>query len=875
MPDAGPKLARAAERRLRRQLERLRARDEPAPRNEYRLGRRDRSRAAGPRSAAIAITGTGIERVEHWFGAGGHTPFAFQRAVWRRYREGKSGLIHAATGTGKTLAAWLGPLIEWLDAGEARTPPLTVLWVTPMRALAADTAAALAESAAALGAPWTVGMRSGDTPSAERQRQDRRLPSALVTTPESLTLLLTRANHRELFAHLKMVVVDEWHELLGNKRGVQVELALARLRRIATDLRVWGLSATLGNLDDAEAHLLGSVGGERVAGGAAKSIAIDALIPASPERLPWAGHLGVRMVSEVAGEIERGGTTLVFTNTRSQAEIWYQALLDHRPDWAGELALHHGSLDIETRRWVEDGLRSGTLRAVVCTSSLDLGVDFSPVDRVLQIGSPKGVARLLQRAGRSGHRPDAVSRVVCVPTQALELVEAAAARAAASEQRIESRRAPDAPLDVLVQHLVTSALGGGFDPETLFTEVRSTCAYRNLSREQWEWALAFVTRGGVLAAYPEYRRVAADADGVHRVPDASIARRHRAQVGTIVSDASVTVQYANGAKIGSVEESFAARLNAGDCFVIGGRLVEFVRLREMTAWVRRARARRGVVPRWMGGKMPLSSELADAVRAQLEAARNGRLDVPELEAVQPLLALQARLSVIPAADELLVECHATREGYHLYFFPFAGRHAHAGMAALLAWRLAQRRPATFSMAANDYGFELLSPAAPDIEAALAEGLLSDADLLAQLSASLNAAELAKRHFREIARVAGLTFQGYPGGTRSARQLQVSSGLLWDVFARHDPDNLLLRQAEREVLERELDYSRLAAALQRMGTQRAVLTRPRRMTPFALPLMAERLRERLSTEDLATRVERLRWEMLAVESEAPRRRSLAR
>jgi ATP-dependent Lhr-like helicase len=625
---------------------------------------------------------------------------------------------------------------------------------------------------------------------------------------------------------------------------------------------VWGLSATLGNLDEAQDRLLPGTPGVRIAGDIDKPLAIDALIPEPPDRLPWAGHLGTRLAAEVAAEIGRGGgTTLVFTNTRSQAELWYQALLEERPDWAGELALHHGSLDPAARRWVEDALRRGALRAVVCTSSLDLGVDFPPVERVLQIGSPKGVARLLQRAGRSGHRPGAVSRVTCVPTHALELVEAAAARAAAQSRRLESRRPPEAPLDVLVQHLVTAALGGGFDADALHAEVRSTRAYRDLPRADWDWALAFVTRGGVLAAYPEYRRVAPGEDGVHRVADAAIARRHRAQVGTIVADASVTVQFVNGASIGTVEESFAARLTPGEAFVIGGRRVEFVRLRDMTAWVRRARGGRGTVPRWLGGKMPLSSELAEAVRGPLELARAGRFETPELKAAAPLLALQAHLSAIPAAGELLVECHATREGHHLYVFPFAGRHVHAGLAALLAWRLARRQPLTFSMAANDYGFELLSPEPADVDAALAEGLLGAAGFDADLRASLNAAELARRHFREIARVAGLTFQGYPGAPRTARELQASAGLLWDVLARHDPANRLLRQAEREVLERELDYTRLDATLRALAAARVVVKRPRRMTPFALPLMAERLRERLSSEDLAARVERLRADML--------------
>ena len=853
MADDGLKLVRAAERRLRAQLGRQRVGARATPTS---LPLPDAPRPA----AAVARHGDGIARVESWFAERGMQPFDFQREVWRRYLAGESGLVHASTGTGKTLAAWIGPLIESMDAGARSAPPLTVLWITPMRALAHDTRAALDDVVAELGLPWTVGLRTGDTVSAERAKQDRRLPGALVTTPESLTLLLTRAHHRELFAHLRLVVVDEWHEVMGNKRGVQVELALARLKRSAPTLRIWGLSATLGNLGDALERLLAGGPGALVAGEVPKTVVIDALLPPDIERFPWAGYLGTKMVAEVAVEIERSATTLVFTNTRSQAELWYQALLAHRPEWAGMIALHHGSLDLDVRRWVEHGLKSGSLRAVVCTSSLDLGVDFSPVDRIIQVGSPKGVARLLQRAGRSGHRPGAVSRVTCVPTHALELVEAAAARSAAEARRIESRRPVAAPLDVLIQHVVTVAVGGGFAPDALLEEVRATRAYRTLTDEQWRWVLAFVTRGGVLAAYPEFRRVTVDADNIHRVEDATMARRHRASLGTIVSDASISVQFVNGARIGTVEEGFISRLNVGDCFVIGGRVVEFVRVKEMTAWVRRASPGRGIVPRWMGGKMPLSNELSQSVRATLEAARSGRFAGPELQTVRPLLDIQARVSRIPGADELLVERHETREGHHLFFFPFAGRHVHTGLSALVAWRLAQRTPTSFSMAVNDYGFELVSPTPVDIEAALADGVLAPEHLPEQLRASLNAAELAKRQFREIARVAGLVFQGYPGDPKTAKQLQASSGLLFDVFTQHDPDNLLLRQSEQEVLERQLEYSRLEHTLHGLRHRRVVLVTPTRMTPFALPLLVEHLREKLSSEKLSDRVQRMQVEM---------------
>jgi ATP-dependent helicase Lhr and Lhr-like helicase len=845
-------------------------------------------------------------RVESWFASRGWEPFAFQREVWSAYLRGESGLIHAATGTGKTYAAWFGPLLEEMRAttpspaerGSASAPrwragaphTLKVLWVTPLRALAADTEEALRAPLDELGIRWTLETRTGDTRAAVRARQRRRLPEALVTTPESLSLLLTRSDAPALFRTLRCVVVDEWHELIGSKRGVQTELALARLRRFSPGLRTWGVSATLGNLRDAAATLLGVAGGQRLSaerpepagpdrppesrpesavrlqpaagefriihGLLPKRVVVDSLIPPALERFPWAGHLGTRMLPQVIAAIEEGNTALLFTNTRSQTEIWYRALLDARPEWAGVIALHHGSLDRKARDWVEAGLREGRLRCVVATSTLDLGVDFSPVDRVLQVGSPKAVARLLQRAGRSGHSPGRESRVTCVPTHAWELVEVAAVRDSLEAGVIESRPAVERPLDVLAQHLVTCALGGGFRADELLAEVRTTHAYRELHDDEWAWALDFVTRGGsVLQAYPEFARLT-EVDGLHVVENPRVARMHRMAVGTIVADAQVTVQYLRGPRLGSVEENFIARLKPGDRFVFAGKPLEFVRVRDMKAWVRKAKSDRGAIPRWLGSRFPLSSELAGAIRVRLEEARTGVFRGPEAEAIRPMLELQARWSSIPAADELLIERVRTREGHHLFVFPFEGRLVHEGLAALLAYRLSRLEPISFTLATNDYGIELLSPEPAPLAEALERGLFSSHDLLVDVPASLNAAEMARRQFREIARVAGLVFPGYPAAGKSARQLQASSGLFFDVFQRHDPDNLLLEQAHREVLERQLERSRLARTLERINSGRITVNEPSRPTPLAFPLLVDRTRQRVSSESLADRVRRM-------------------
>jgi len=814
--------------------------------------------------------GTSPDYAKQWFRARGWKPFDFQKKVWAAVKRGESGLLHASTGAGKTYAVWFAALNRFassvppVETSRKRKPPaepLTVLWITPMRALAADTARALEAPLGDLQIPWSVGLRTGDTSGSERARQSRRLPTTLITTPESLTLLLARADAQTALATLRMVVVDEWHELLGNKRGVQLQLALARLRHWNPELIVWGVSATIGNQAHAEQVLIPQGGGLSVQGKTDKTLRVDTLLPPVIERFPWAGHIGLKMLPQVVAEIEASPGSLVFTNTRAQSEIWYQALLEARPDWAGLIALHHSSLSRDTRDWVERALKDGQLKAVVCTSSLDLGVDFLPVERVLQIGSAKGVARLMQRAGRSGHAPGRVSRVTLVPTHSLELIEAAAAQDAVAQRHIEPRESPHKPLDVLVQHLVSMALGGGFLPDELYEEVRGAWAYRDLTPEDWIWALAFVRHGGLsLTAYPDYRRVEPDEHGVWRVPDARLARRHRMSIGTIVSDASIQLKFwskgGGGKQLGSVEEGFIARLKPGDGFLFGGRLLELVRVKNMTAYVKRSTAKKAAVPRWNGGRMPLSSELASAVVSRFSAAAQGRFEGPEMQALRPLLAVQQHDSGLPTDSTLLAEALKSREGWHLFLYPFAGRQVHLGLASLLAWRVSQRQAVTFSIAVNDYGLELLSATPVDWAQQLNPELLSPEHLLTDVLASLNAGELALRRFREIARIAGLVFAGHPGAPKSTRQVQASSGLFFEVFKQYDAGNLLLAQAGEEVLREELDIRRLEQTLERINRLKLDLHQIKRPTPLGFPLLVERFRESMSSEKLADRIRRM-------------------
>jgi ATP-dependent Lhr-like helicase len=761
-----------------------------------------------------------------------------------------------------------------------------------MRALATDTTRAIAETTAALGLPFSVELRTSDTSSSLRARQKDRLPTILVTTPESLTLLLSYPDCRQKLSTLRAVIVDEWHELLSTKRGTQTELALARLRTFNPTLRTWGLSATLSNLQQAAHALLGQtapspienrksqianpespIGNRQSAIGNSptiisanlqKELKVLSLFPDSIERFPWGGHMGLRMVEPVIRQLDQPGTALVFTNTRAQSEIWFRSLLAARPDWLGQIAIHHGSLDRAVRLQVEALLREGALRAVVCTSSLDLGVDFSAVDRVLQIGSPKGIARLMQRAGRSGHRPGQPSIVHCVPTHALELAEFSAARTGIETRNVESRLPLDKPLDVLAQHIVTVAAGGGFHPDHLLAEVRTTYAYQHLTDQEWQWVLDFAQRGGpTLTAYPRFMRIRQQPDDQSfTIASDSTARLHRLAIGTISADGMMQLVQSNNRKLGSIEESFISRMKPGDTFVFGGRLLELLGTRQMTARVRPAKRRSGSVPSWAGGRFPLSTQLAALVRHRLDQARTGHYPDAEMLALKPILALQSRWSHLPSTTELLIESTSTREGIHLFLFPFLGRLVQEGLGAVLAHRIGQLLTCPVTATYTDYGIELhLPPETKPAAEALTEpswrSLLSPDHLMDDLLACLNAGELTRRQFREISRVAGLIIVSTPGAPKSTRMLQASSELFYDVFSQFDPDNLLLVQARREVLERQLEFSRLTDALTSLKSQQFILTRPTYLTPLAFPLWAQHIQSQTvkggSPEDRITRM----------------------
>ncbi|MGD1890083.1 MAG: ligase-associated DNA damage response DEXH box helicase [Cyclobacteriaceae bacterium] len=805
-----------------------------------------------------------------WFQQQGWIPFAFQQEMWKAYLKGESGLLNAPTGSGKTYALWIPCLLEFIrqypnDYTERSNNRLQIIWITPLKALAKDIHLAMERAAEGMHIPWRIAVRSGDTSSSERQKQLKKMPECLITTPESMHLLLAQKQSSRHFKQLKCVIVDEWHELLGSKRGVQMELVLSRLRALQPELKTWGVSATICNLEQARDVLLGkpsNAEGRIIRADIKKDIEIKSIVPDEMEKFPWTGHLGIRMLLKVLPIIEQSRATLLFTNTRAQTEIWYQTLLTKVPDLAGQMAMHHGSLDPQVRTWVEEALHGGILKLVVCTSSLDLGVDFRPVETVIQVGSPKGISRFLQRAGRSGHRPGATSRIYFLPTHALELIEAAAIQEGVKKGVVESRKPLERSYDVLVQYLVTLAVGEGFKADELYSEITTTYAYRDLTQEEWEWALRFITSGGEsLGQYDEFSKVEVE-DGVYKVNNRRTALRHRLSIGTIVSDPVLKVKYVGGGYIGAIEESYISRLNKGDNFWLAGRNLKLERIKDMTVLVRKARGKDGVIPRWTGGRMPLSSHLSGLIRLKLDHYLQGEYTEPELVALEPLLELQQDWSALPDQQHFLIERLKTREGYHLFFYPFAGRAVHEILSALVAWRISQVQPISFSVAMNDYGFELLSDQDIPLEEALELDLFGTDHLIEDILASVNSTEMARRRFREIAAIAGLVFQGYPGKPIGNRHLQASAQIIYDVFKEYDADNRLLGQALDEALYQQIEHTQLADTLEKINQQHFLIRQPPYPTPFAFPLMVDRLREKISSESVEDRILKMQQQLEA-------------
>ncbi|MGN6180277.1 MAG: ligase-associated DNA damage response DEXH box helicase [Mucilaginibacter sp.] len=975
----------------------------------------------------------GQQVIRDWYRRKNWEQFPFQQEMEEAYLGGFSGLLNAPTGSGKTFALFLPFLADYInkhpkDYTTRKNNGLLMLWITPLRALTNDIRKAMQEVCDEIGLPWQIMTRTGDTPLAEKQALRSKLPEVLLTTPESLHLMLAQKEYPKVFSGLQVLVVDEWHELLGTKRGVQVELGLSRLKHLGTvhsssitgaenipagkkrsktvdwkkagspmpakrkyteaesilwrflrsvnmgckfsrehplveehhgficedkkliveveaayptdaekneaetraeyfrqqgyqiiriannevlynpdkvvesikqllrdikiespknnrieairndiysgevqngqplttnsKLRVWGISATIGNLEEASQVLLGNDFPpekiKMVRANIEKRLVIKSIIPENVENYSWSGHIGLKLLPQVMELVAQSKTTLIFTNTRSQSEIWYHAILDNYPEYAGVMAMHHGSLDNDLRSWVEAALHAEALKVVVCTSSLDLGVDFRPVDTVVQVGSPKGVARFMQRAGRSGHHPGAISKAWFVPTHSLELLEGAALKEAIKRGIYESRDPLLLTMDVLIQYMVTLAVSDGFRANELFNEVKTTFAFADLTRNEFNQLLEFITTGGkTLAQYDEFLKVEVQ-NGLYKVNSRRVAMRHRLSIGTITSDLSLRVRWVSGGSLGTIEEYFISKLRPGSVFWFAGRSLELVQVKDMTVLVKKSNANKGIIPSWMGGRMPLSSQLSAMFREKLDEVAHGIAKDEEVVALKPLFDLQQQLSHLPQSHEFLIESFKSTEGHHLIFYPFEGRLVHEGMASLLAYRISRIKSASFSIAMNDYGFELLTDEDIPIEEALEDASFFSIDnLLDDIQHSLNANEMARRRFRDIANIGGLIFTGYPGQQVRTKHLQASTSLLFDVFSEYEPDNLLVRQAYNEALAFQLEEFRLRMALQRIQTQSIILKNIERPTPFAFPIMVDSLgRERLTTETLEERIAKM-------------------
>ena len=853
-------------------------------------------------------TSPGFKTIKQWLDKQQRKPFTFQEQTWESIINTQSGLVNAPTGFGKTYSVFLGALIQFIndnpkDFLTKKNNGLQLLWITPLRALAKDIERAMLEVVEELGLAWKIGSRNGDTPMAERAKQKRQLPEVLIITPESLHLFLAQKNYEDTFKNLKIIAVDEWHELLGSKRGVQVELAVARivsLRRkelvekefgirdleldfgkefkknikakkikilpipnyyLPASVSVWGISATIGNLKEAKDVLMSSLKTEGIIikANVHKKFEIESIIPEEIEKYPWAGHLGIKLADRILPILENNKTTLVFINTRGMSEMWYQTLLTVGPELAGAVALHHGSIERELRTWVETALHQGILKAVVCTSSLDLGVDFRPVEMVIQVGSPKGVARFLQRAGRSGHQPDAVSKIYFLPTHSLELIEAAALKEAIANQFIESRLPLLMCFDVLIQYLCTLAISDGFYADEMYEEIKLTYCFSEINKEEWLQILQFITVGGIaLREYDDFKKVEI-IDGLYKINNKRIAMRHRMHIGTIVSDAMLKVKFMSGGFIGVIEEYFISKLKPGDVFTLAGRNLEFVMIKEMTVQVRKSNSKKSIVPSWNGGRLPLSSQLGYMLRKKLnDAATTDHFSEKEkeLSALEPLFNLQKKLSAVPKENELLIEHIDTKDGFHLFVYPFEGRLVHEAMAALLSYRISKIIPITFSFAMNDYGFELLSDQPIPLDDSNVYELFAEENLYEDIQRSVNAGEMARRKFRDIAVIGGLIFQGMPGEFVKQKHLQSSASLLFNVLSEYEPNSLLLRQAYNEVMQQQMDEIRLRNMLQRIAKSDIKITYPVKLTPFCFPIKVDSIRETVSSEKLEDRVLRM-------------------
>ncbi len=776
-------------------------------------------------------------RFADWFAARGWQVRAHQLATLAAAQAGEHALLIAPTGAGKTLAGFLPSLIALAEAPDA---PLHTLYISPLKALATDIARNLQAPIDALNLPIRVETRSGDTPANRRARQRERPPQILLTTPESLSLLLYAPEAADYFAQLRMIVIDEVHALAGTKRGDQLALCLSRLNNLAPNAARIGLSATIAHPEAMRRWISPDGRGAQtrlITAAPGAPPVIDMLI--APTRMPWAGHMGLMAAEAILERIKSAAMTIVFVNTRAQAELMFEALWRHNGETI-PIALHHGSLAIEQRRRVEAAMAQGSLRAVVATSSLDLGIDWAGVDQVIQVAAPKGVARLMQRLGRANHRLDEASHAVLVPANRFEVLECVAAMASAALGELDGDAPPPGALDVLAQHVLGCACAGPFHPDDLYAEIIRAEPYAALPRSDFDDVLLYVENGGyALAAYERYRKLFRDAAGRVQVMNQRVVRQCRMNIGTIVEAPTLKLRlgHASGPMLGEVEEYFASMLAPGDTFLFAGRRLRFVGLRETTLIATDGGAGEPKIPAYMGGRMPLSTHLAQRVRALLQNPAQWH-DLPE--PVRAWLELQRLRSALPGIDDLLVETFPRGGRWYLVAYCFEGRQAHQALGMLLTKRMERFGDQPLGFVATDYVLGIWS-ARPvtDIARLFARDMLGD-DLEEWLAESA----MLKRSFRAVAVIAGLIDRVHLSGERNRRQITINTDLIYDVLRKHDPNHILLRATRADAAHGLVDLARIAGMLERIDGRLTHRALPR-VSPLAVPVLLEIGRERIA------------------------------
>ena len=795
----------------------------------------------------------------------GWDPLPFQIDSWNSFSRGENGIIQVPTGCSKTYAAIMGPLKKLKDLNYEKG--VNILFITPLKALSRDVEKSISEVAKFIDKKITVSVRNGDTSPNEKKKQLKNLPNILITTPESLTLLLANKESEKIFENLISIIIDEWHELLSSKRGNQCELALSWLRKNKR-VQIWAMSATIGNISDAARAIVGIKAKfpTIIKSNLIKEIEIKSVIPENIGTFPWSGHLGLRSHKSLLKIIDKNKSTLLFTNTKNQSERWFQCLRFYNQDIADNISIHHGSLDKEQRELVEKGIKNGSIKWVVCTSSLDLGVDFQPVDQIVQIGSAKNLARLIQRAGRSAHNPGGKSKIIFMPTNALELLEMSAMRRILENNISENINLPELSFDVLLQHLLSLSCGPGFNPEEEKLNIKNCWSYRNLKDEDWNWCIEFLENGGkCLKAYPRYKKITKvffkNNNFRYFIKDKSIIKTHKYNIGTITSDNFLNVRYIRGKVLGNLEENFASKLKAGDIFFFSGKMLEFIKIREMTIYVKKSTKKSSIVPAWFGGQIAISDLLSKNIRKEIDICQFSKIPDKyineELLALSPILKQQKNISKIPSKKELLIEIYKTKKYQSLFAYTLEGKFANEGIAFLWALRFTKKSKTTFSITANDFGFSLTTYKDFDFSLIKSElsNLIDTNNLEEDLENAVNFSELTKRKFKNIAQISGLV-NNNPVKTKTNSQLNISSGLLFDVFNKYEKDHLLIKQAKREAIKYELESERIKKSLERIADLELTINKIEKPSPFAFPLLVERLSNTISNETIEARIKKL-------------------